>query len=661
VYPQVATSDGPLLAMSSMGDWSPADSAELYRVEHWGQPYFGVSSHGTVEVYPTGDPAVAIDLHDVVEGLLARDLHPPVVIRFPDILKHRMQMIRSAFDEAISENGYAGRYQGVYPIKVNQQRHLCEDVRNLASEFDFGIEVGSKPELIAGLGLTAGLSDMPLVCNGFKDAEFIETVVLASKMGRNVIPVVEQAKELRMITELAAAHGVRPKIAMRARLTTSGIGRWASSAGIRGKFGLTISEMLDAVDHLRRVEMLDSLYMLHCHIGSQIFDIHTVKDAVREIAYLYVQLVGLGAPIKALNLGGGMGVDYDGSQTATASSVNYTVEQYAADVVHRIQTICDEAGIAHPDIVTESGRALVTHSSLLVFDVLGARRYPNKPDHDRLARALAEESPPQPLLDLLAAYKRLEDEALAVHDLAEIFADAEHAFEESKSLFSLGHMDIFARAAAEGLYWATGHAVVRSLGDDLPEDLAGLSALLGDVYFANVSVFQSLLDSWGIKQLFPIMPIHRLDEEPTRRATLADITCDSDGRIDRFAGADGPVGLLPLHPLSAPDGTHEPYYLGVFLTGAYQEALGDLHNLLGDPHVVHVGLGPEGRWQVDAVVDGDTVGEVLEYVEYDTPALRKTLLRNVENAVERGTLSGAEGTALRRFFDQAVEGYSYLE
>ena len=621
-----------------------------------------MSERGTVEVFPTGTSAVSVDLFEIVRGLHDRDLTSPVIIRFPGVLAHRMRRIRDAFDGAIEELGYQAGYRCVYPIKVNQERHLCEEIRDVAAELDFGLEVGSKPELIAGLGLTSGFNDMPLVCNGFKDAEFIETVILAAKMGRNVIPVVEQSKELRLITEFARAHGVMPAIAMRAKLTTRGVGRWASSIGVRGKFGLTVSEMLSAVRHLDSEGMLSGLQMLHCHIGSQIYDIHTVKDAVREIAHLYVQLVQLGAPIRTLDLGGGLGVDYDGSQSATSSSINYTVEQYAADVVHRVMTVCDEAGVPHPELITESGRALVAHASVLVFDVVGSRRFPTEPESELVEAALSVDHPPQPLVALRDAYDRLlADESRNQSDLAEIHADAEHAFEEAKSLFSLGHMDIRARAAAEGFYWAVSGGVLQELGDDLPESLAELPDLLADVYFANLSIFQSLLDSWGIDQVFPIMPIHRLDEEPTRMATLADITCDSDGRIDRFASDDGVTQALPLHELVIRDGDVEPYYLGAFLTAAYQETLGDLHNLLGDTHVAHVTLGENGRWRVDTVVEGDTVREVLEYVQYDPALIRDTLRADVERAVEADRLTVAEGTSLRRFLNRAMEGYSYLE
>jgi arginine decarboxylase len=644
--------------------WTPRDAAELYGLDSWGAGYFGVSERGTVVAHPHGSPDRAIDLHEVIQGLGARDLQPPVVLRFDDILAHRMGHLRRAFDQALAEAEYGGVYTCVYPIKVNQQRHICEEVRDLGESLGFGLEAGSKPELLAGLALTEGHNSMLFVCNGFKDEEFIETVILAAKMGRNILPVVEQMHELDLMARSALRHEVTPRFGIRAKLAAGGIGRWAESAGYRGKFGLSVSQILSAIDRLREHELLDGLRMLHCHIGSQIYDIRTLKYSVSELAHLYVEMVKLGAPMGTLDLGGGLGVDYDGSQSASDSSVNYTLEEYASDIVYRVKAICDDAGVAHPDIVTESGRALVAHSGVLVFQVLGTRTFPDSPDEALVKRALDEggEETPQPLLDLVDAWHRLSEGS----DPADVYHDAEHALSEAVSLFNLGYMGIRARAATEELYWAIAMRLLDHYGDELPDEFAELPDRLGDIYFSNFSLFQSLIDSWGIDQIFPIMPIHRLAERPNRRGVLADITCDSDGRIDRFAGGGEPEGTLPLHALrtgknGGPAGEFEPYYLAVFLTGAYQETLGDLHNLFGDTHAVHVVAGEDDGWSLEEVVEGDTVREVLRYVQFNPDEMRRSLRKEIEGAVASKRLTLKEAVRMRRFLDEGLDGYTYLE
>lgn len=644
--------------------WTPRDSAELYGLESWGGGYFGVSEEGTVVAHPHGRADRSIDLYEVVQGLAARDLQPPVVLRFDDILAHRMGHLRRAFDQALADAEYGGSYTCVYPIKVNQQRHICEGVRDVGERLGFGLEAGSKPELLAGLALTEGHNSMLFVCNGFKDEEFIETAILAAKMGRNILPVVEQMHELDLMARSALRHQVTPRFGVRAKLAAGGIGRWASSAGFRGKFGLSVSQILSAVDRLREHELLDGLRMLHCHIGSQIYDIRTLKYSVSELTHLYVELVKLGAPMGMLDLGGGLGVDYDGSRSASDSSVNYTLEEYAADIVYRVKAICDDAGVAHPDIVTESGRALVAHSGALVFQVLGTRSFPVAPDEALLQKALGEEGddPPQPLLDMVDAWGRLGDGA----EPADVYHDAEHALSESISLFNLGYMGIRARAATEDLYWVIAMRVLEHYGDDLPDEFAQLPDMLGDIYFSNFSLFQSLIDAWGIDQIFPIMPIHRLGERPDRRGALADITCDSDGRIDRFAGNGEAEATLPLHGLrrgngGGPAGEFEPYYLAVFLTGAYQETLGDLHNLFGDTHAVHVVAGEDEGWSLEEVVEGDTVREVLGYVQFNPDEMRRSLRKEIEVAVAAKRLSLKEAVSMRRFLDEGLDGYTYLE
>jgi arginine decarboxylase len=648
---------------SSTPGWSPEDSERLYRVDAWGAGYFGISPSGKLMAYPTTDRDRGIDLHEVMQGMEGRDLTSPLIIRLPGILQHRMKELRRAFDAAIDEFQYEGGYACVYPIKVNQERHVCEAVRDYGSALGFGLEVGSKPELIAGLSLTQGFEDMPLVCNGFKDAEYIETVVLAAKMGRNIIPVMEQAHELHLLETAATNHKVRPDFGIRAKLAAPGVGRWAGSSGIRGKFGLTVGEILHAVDYLKASKLIGGFKMLHCHVGSQIFDIRAVKHMVSELAHLYVELVRAGAPIDIIDIGGGLGIDYDGSKSATDSSINYTLDQYAADVVHRVKSVCDEADIRHPMIMTESGRALVAHSSILVCEVIGSRVFRVEPDHALVEAALSVEDPPQPLVDAHDAYTRRD---ATDEELLEVYTDAEHALSEAMNLFNLGYMDLRSRAACEELFWAVGSAALERFGDDVPETLSHLPDLFADLYFVNLSVFQSLLDSWGIGQVFPIMPIHRLEEEPTRRGILADITCDSDGRVDRFPGEGEPKSTLELH--AAPNGVpyrqgndQERYYLGIFLTGAYQETLGDLHNLLGDTNAVHVTLGENGRWKIETIVEGESVREVLSYVQFEPEDMRRRLRQDIEAALEADRITLAEGASMRRFLDDGLQGYTYLE
>ncbi len=645
--------------------WTPESSRVLYGMEDWGLGYFGVSAKGTVEVSPHPGHDRKVDLLDIVEGLEARGIYPPVILRFPGILAHRMRALRHSFDAAIAELGYDGKYACVYPIKVNQQRNICEEIRDLGADLGFGLEVGSKPELLAGLALTAGFNEMPFICNGFKDEEFIETVLLAEKMGRNIFPVAEQMHELELIVRLAKAHKATPTFGIRAKLASGGIGRWAESVGVRGKFGLSVGQILASVEFLKEESLLQGLRLLHCHIGSQIFDIRTFKYAVSELANLYVELVRLGAPMGYLDLGGGLGVDYDGSQSATESSVNYTIEQFAEDVIYRVKSICDDAKVPHPDIITESGRALVAHSGILVFQVLGSRVFSEEPDAGLVEKALQDPEEPQPLLDMVDAYQRL---AEPDRDAAEIYHDAEHALAEAMSLFNLGYMGITARAATEELYWVISRRAVAELGEDLPEDMLDLPDRLADIYFCNFSLFQSLVDSWAIDQVFPITPIHRLDEEPTRRAILADITCDSDGRVDRFPGGGGePQGSMVLHTLrkaekpGGPSGSNEPYYLAVYLTGAYQETLGDLHNLFGDTHAVHVQAGENGDWHLEEVVEGDSVKDVLRYVQFDPEVIRRSLRREVEGALAAKKITVKEAISMRRFLDEGLDGYTYLE
>jgi len=650
-----------LLASRTVDEWSVEDSARLYGLAEWGKGYFGVAPSGNLLVTPTKDPRRAIDLHKVIQGLEERGITTPIIVRFRDMAEHRLGEIRGAFDRAMAENGYTGGYSCIYPIKVNQQRHVCEEIRDIGVKLDFGLEAGSKPELLAVLGLTENLGSMPIVCNGFKDEEYVEMAVLAHKLGRNITPVVERYRELELVVKHARAYGVRPRIGIRCKPTTRGSGRWESSGGMRSKFGLQVYGILDAIEYLKQHEMVDCLKMLHFHIGSQISDIRQLKNAVSELAHIYTEMVRLGAGMDTIDVGGGLGVDYDGSQSSWASSINYTINEYAADVVYRIKAACDTAGVKHPRILSESGRAMVAYSSVLVVDVLGRNRYSSDPDMPKCKAMIEAEAkgPPQPIIDLVDAY-----EALGKRDPVEIHHDASQAFDEAMSLFQLGYLSLPMRAAAERLHWAIGRQVIvkarEASGDgSLHEELQDLPEALSDIYFCNSSVFQSLPDSWAIDQIFPICPIHRLNEKPTRRATLADMSCDSDGKVDRFACVDKrdckPV--LEVHDL-VENGT---YYLGFFLVGAYQEVLGDLHNLFGDTHVVHVGVDDDGHWEIDEIVEGDTVREVLSYVQFDHEDLERSVRRDSERAVKRGGMTVGDARSLMRFYEGGLEGYTYLE
>ncbi len=630
----------------------------------WGQGYFSVNSLGHVVAQPDKNPARQIDLFEVVEGLADRGLHTPILIRFSDVLAHRLREMRAAFDRALTDAEYRGGYTCVYPIKVNQQRHICDEVRDLGAKLGFGLEAGSKPELLAVLALTDGHNNMPIVCNGFKDDEFIETVILATKLGRRIIPVVEKFSELELIVKKAQLYGVRPQIGVRVKLSSRGVGRWEQSAGARSKFGLFVSEVLRAVEYLRERDMLDCLRMLHCHIGSQVYDIRHVKNCVTELSHIYTELKRLGAAMGMLDIGGGLGVDYDGSRTASESSINYSVEEYAADVVWRVKSVCDDAGVDHPLIVAESGRAMVAYGSVLIFDVLGKNSFESTPDMDWIREVMeAEDEIPQPLFDLLDAYDRL-----GSPKLVEVYHDALQARDEAMSLFSLGYMSLPIRAVTEQLFWCIGRglldrATAHSRNGQLPEELQQLPELLSDIYFCNFSLFQSVPDSWAIDQLFPICPIHRLDEEPKGRGILADITCDSDGKVDRFVDLREEKRTLELHDLrpAANGEGHEPYFLGVFLVGAYQEILGDLHNLLGDTHAVHIRMDEDGSWNIDELVEGDTVSEVLSYVQFDPKQMLRTMRRDVEQAVKNNRLTVKEGKSLLQFYETGLDGYTYLE
>jgi arginine decarboxylase len=543
----------------------------------------------------------------------------------------------------------------VFPIKVNQQRLVVEEVYRYGREYGFGLEVGSKPELLAVMAMTENAPERLIVCNGFKDDSYIEAVTLATKLGRTIIPVVENFDELGLILKHAAAYQVRPRIGVRVKLFSEGSGRWSASAGEKSKFGLFITEILEMFNVLKAHDMLDCLQLVHCHPGSQLQDIRRIKDAINELAHVYAELKLMGAGLQYIDVGGGLGVDYDGSGTNFSSSMNYTLNEYASDVVYRIASVCNARDIPHPMIVSESGRAVAAYHSVLVFDALGSSAL----DKFRVTGYEAEdysgdEELPQPVQDLFEAYR-----AVSERRLVECYHDALTAREQVLQMFNLGLLSLEFRGLAERLYWATCAKIrdyCRKL-ERLPEELDDLESILSDTYFCNFSVFQSLPDSWAIDQLFPILPVHRLDERPTRTAVLADITCDSDGKIDHFVSMRDVKRTLELHELKS----GEKYYLAVFLVGAYQETLGDLHNLFGDTHVVHVRLHDEGGWWIEEIVKGDTANKVLEYMEYDVAELYPALARDCERAIRDGRMTIAESQALKRFYESELDGYAYLE
>ena len=634
------------MLQTEVESWSVADASELYEVGRWGNGYFSIHKEGHLCVHPTKDPARFIDLKQLVDRLQLRGIDLPILIRFAEILKHRLGEIHDVFARAMADHKYNGKYCCVYPIKVNQQRQVVEEVLQFGKPYKFGLEAGSKPELLAVVAMAS--NDTPIICNGFKDAEFIETAMLAQKIGRTIIPVVEKYTELALILEYAEKIGVRPTIGMRVKLAARGSGRWQSSGGYRSKFGLTVTEILRGLEELKSRGMEDCFKLLHFHQGSQITNIRYIKAALDEAARVYAELVRRGAGLEYLDVGGGLGVDYDGSQTNFESSANYTLQEYANDVVYHVQHVCDDAGVPHPTIISESGRAVVAYHSALVFGVLGVA---GQGENDALPHINGESE--QPLLDLVDTYQNLNS-----RNVLESYHDAQQALDSAMNLFSGGYLPLDQRSAVENLYWAICRKIQKltSNMEFVPEELEGLDSLLSDTYFCNFSLFQSIPDSWAIKQLFPILPIHRLNERPTRPAVLGDITCDSDGKIDQFIDRRDVKRTLPLHTF---DG--RPYYLGAFLIGAYQEILGDLHNLFGDTNAVHVSMDDSGEVILETVIKGDTVREVLDYVEFDSNVLVRQLRDSVEVAVREGRIGYEQAGRFLRFYEEGLGGYTYLE
>jgi len=635
--------------------WTVSDSAELYGLERWGDPYFSINPRGHVSVQPRGDRGGSLDLMELVAGLQDRNLGLPLLIRFDDILEDRLERLHAAFERAITRYGYGGRYQGVFPVKCNQQRHVVEELVSCGRRWHFGLEAGSKAELLIALSLIDDPEAL-LICNGYKDQRYIETAILARRLGRRPVVVIEQADEVQRIIDASQELGAAPLIGIRARLSSRSTGRWGSSVGEKAKFGLPVPEILATVETLREANLLDELRLLHFHVGSQINDIAVVKDALQEASRIYVELHALGAPMGYLDVGGGLGIDYDGSRTATAASTNYSLQNYANDVVATVKEGCEPHGVAVPTLVSESGRAIASHFSVLVFNVLGS---------GGLQQSAPPEGPDEPLIvrnlrETLQGIETLPNDAsVDPSRLQEAWNDALKFKEDALAAFRLGYLSLRDRSLAEQLTWTCARALLNRLPEDgiLPEDLKALPAVLAETYYANLSIFRSAPDTWAIQQLFPLMPLHRLDEKPTRLGHFADLTCDSDGRLSRFISDGRSKPLLELHALQA----SEPYLIGMFLGGAYQEVMGNLHNLFGSTDAVHIRLAPGGDYQVDHVVRGDTNADVLEAMEHVPDLLLERLRMASEQAISRGQLRIGEARRLMDHLESSMRQSTYLQ
>ncbi len=635
-----------------MSSWIPENSRDLYGLDRWGNGYFDINNSGEVTVslrdQETGKEA-PISLPEILKGMTERGFAMPLNLRFRDLLDRRIEHLNAAFNDAITQAKYKGTYRGVYPIKVNQQQQVVEEICEFGKRFNYGLECGSKPELLAALAYQHNPEAL-LICNGYKDNEFIDLALRATRMGLRVILVLEMPSELPAIIARSQALGIRPELGIRFRLSTKSEGHWAHSGGDRSVFGLNTGQVIDTIDWLKEADLLDCLRLLHFHQGSQLPNIRSIREAVSEATQVYVSLVAEGAPMGLLDLGGGLAIDYDGSSSSNSSSANYSLDEYAVNLVETVQEICDLNEVEHPDIVTESGRAVVAYYSVLVFNILDVTSF-----HVPEAPALPDADCHPMLLNLAEVVARVSSKTLN-----ECFNDALYYRDQIRALFKLGSISLRERALGEKTYWHIMTRLVTTLRqqDHVPEDLAQLDENLTDFYYANLSVFQSLPDAWAIDQLFPIMPLHRHREEPTRPAILADITCDCDGKIDRFIDRDSTRNQLPLHPFDPAD--KKPYYLGAFLTGAYQETLGDLHNLLGDPNVVSVAI-ENGEIALTHEVEGDSVADVLSYVEYNPKDLETRFRRFAEGAVKKGLITAVQRKETMQAFRATLNGYTYYE
>ncbi|MDH4224821.1 MAG: biosynthetic arginine decarboxylase [Deltaproteobacteria bacterium] len=643
--------------MSPLSRWTAADSMELFNIRGWGQGYFDVNNQGHLAMRPNQqNPAMQIDLVELVEDAQQKGIALPLLIRFSDILHDRLDTLRQGFDRAMEASGYKGSYLPVYPIKVNQQRQVVEEVVRFGTAGGMGLEAGSKPELHAALAMQN--EDRSLViCNGYKDSAYIRLALLSQKLGKRVFLVVEKLGELQLILDIAREEKVEPLIGIRIKLVSSGSGRWEASGGDFSKFGLTASELVEAVELLKQADMLHRFQLIHFHLGSQVTNIRRVKEALGEAVRYFAELTKLGCAIGYVDVGGGLGVDYDGSRSSHHSSINYTEEEYANDVVYALEGICRAGNLPHPIIITECGRAMTAHHAMLAINVFETASL----DQDPSQREAPSLLPPADRKDTPEVIEKLEEiqTGLTVKNLSESWHDALYFREEGNRMFQLGLLSLNHRAAAQRLFWRIARGVERlSRGEKrVPEDVEALDTLLADKYFCNFSVFQSLPDSWAIDQQFPILPLDRLKEKPTRNVVLQDLTCDSDGKIDNFIGPRGRQPTLPLHPLKP----NEPYYLGVFLTGAYQEILGDLHNLFGDTNAIHVALNPDGSWRYEQVIQGEKVSDVLDYVNFGEDDLLNRVDSQISRQIKAGNLTPEAGQAYRNLYRQGLDSYTYLE
>ena len=631
--------------------WDVARAIQTYNITRWGDGYFGVNDAGHMTVRPIQDQGPALDLTEVVAEARGRGLHFPLLLRFQDLLRHRVQVLNQAFSSAITEAGYQGVYRGVFPIKVNQLREVVEEIMDAGAPFKFGLEVGSKPELFAALAIHRD-PECLVVCNGYKDAMYIQMALLGRKLGKRIIMIVEKVEELKAIIEVSRQLNVRPMVGVRIRLLAKSSGKWATSGGENAKFGLSTGEMMEAAELLKAEQMEDCLKLVHFHIGSQIPDIQTVKRAVREGARYYAKLHQLGFPLEYLDVGGGLGVDYDGSRSAYDSSTNYTLEEYARDVVYNVADVCSEEKVPHPTLISESGRAIVAHHSMLVVDVFGVIEK-TKAKKFTLPEGVTPAKGVSALLDLRATLNR--------KNRREHFHDAVQIRDDAQARFDLGLLDLPTKAQIETLFWEIAEAVVQLYrgAKSMPDEIYELKDSLGDQFLCNFSVFQSLVDHWALGQLFPIAPIHRLNESPEQNGTLVDITCDSDGKINRFiAGEDEVRRVLPLHPLNG-----QPYLLGMFLLGAYQDIMGDLHNLFGRVNEAHIFLDPdeESGFYIEETIPGGTIKEVLRDVQFDTALLERGMKEQIDRAIKADVLKPNEGMRLLESYEQGLTGTTYLQ
>lgn len=639
---------------ASTGPWTIQDARTRYNIDRWGARYFDINDAGHVVARPLQDAGVGVDLTDIVEEARGRGLKFPLLIRFQDILRHRVEAINKAFRNAITEFNYTAQYRGVFPIKVNQLREVVEEILDAGKPFNFGLEVGSKPELFAGLAMQNQPGSL-IICNGYKDVQFIRMALMGTKLGKHVIMVVEKLEELKQIIAVSRQVGVEPLIGIRARLASKGAGKWAESGGENAKFGLSTAELLAATELLRAEKLEHCFKLLHFHIGSQVPDILTVKKAVQEASRFYAKLHKMGFGIEFMDVGGGLGVDYDGSRSAFDSSTNYSLQEYANDIVYYIADVCNAEKVPHPNIVSESGRGIVAYHSVLLVEVFGS--IAKTKGGDALTFGDSEHALVRELLDIKKNIAKL--------NKLEAYHDAEERKEDAHQMFTLGLLELPDKAKIETLYWEISQAVVASFQGQayIPEEIRKLEDLLGDQYLCNFSVFQSLLDHWALGQLFPIMPIARLNERPTKEGTLVDITCDSDGCINKFVDLRDVRDTLPLHELNSNgNGQQEPYYLGFFLMGAYQDIMGDLHNLFGRVNEVHVFLEPDEPtgYYIEEIIEGNTIVQTLAAVQYDENEIKRLMKVQVDEAIKSDRMKPSEGMRLLDDYERGLKEYTYL-